>query len=577
MRFLWWCAVVLGVGFVAACTSATDEPAMSEPFDASSSPAGDTRADFEPADPAGRFRGRVTRWDYGYVDHIEDEVHVFFIGGREGPIESDPCAAAHELDVHETGSHLELTVYELEPAHTKGLPANTACEDVGYGWKLSASLDEPLGTRGAFGGRSEVPSTADLLVPTALPAGWEWLYALDGEPGVLLAYGPPDMVRESVQEGSFTVRVEPIRSDLLFVEQVERLEVVDIGVARALSGVEGHGRSVVAFEHGRWQYQIVGGEGVPPELLENFARSFVPVTERSEATFAPGLAQPIDAERRANSGDVVKYLSSDGFRVSAVASLDADLRRVNSETQWDAALTIGRRVIVLFEGGESGSANARCVWDYRAVVDEQDESVGVRVHAQRRVAEGADFNDCEESDEPWALTVVLDQPLGDRELIDQVADAERRSTAIETRRVPTWLPDGWTARTATHILQRQAYTFAAGSVPSEQRMTLVTNPVTSFDRVNHIRQLDGAKDVSVLSEGDGAIVQRDGETTVSIELQGWHYRVIATPDVDRDTILRFLRSLKRPALIDGERSDAFTRELDVADPQPGQEGLSPFT
>lgn len=98
------------------------------------------------------------------------------IGGpSRGP--TDPCARNYELVVSESTTEVRATIFELLPSAPEDQFGNTICTTEGHRWRLSSTLDRPLGDRifidELTGNPAPLTDLATVLQPAYAPTGWE--------------------------------------------------------------------------------------------------------------------------------------------------------------------------------------------------------------------------------------------------------------------------------------------------------------------------------------------------------------------------------------------------------------------
>jgi len=246
-----------------------------------------------------------------------------------------------------------------------------------------------------------------------------------------------------------------------------------------------------------------------------------------------------------------------------------DFATVRRDIPFNTAVTAGYRLTVTFPGGVPGTEDSLCNIDHRIEVDERDGQVNVRVIQFQILAPDAAMRDCAAAGEQsWALTTRLQEPLGNRELIDTYANVPVTASAEEARLVPTWLPEGWVTLRDDELLPLRTVRFVA---PTGDVLILQTAPLSTGYRIKKHRREHGWEPTSVRNQDDGVFLSlEDRRTSVSFEEQGWYYKINSTPGVDPSIVLNFARSFERPALVEGELDPRLTPR-EVLDPQPGQE------
>ena len=116
---------------------------------------------------------------------------------------------------------------------------------------------------------------------------------------------------------------------------------------------------------------------------------------------------------------------------------------------WNAARTSadGRSILLVFTGGAEFDPADPCTNQYRADVDEADSAVTiglVAIEPPDRLPQPADTEiACAALGYPRELTVDLDEPLGERQLIDARTGITRPPFDGAGLLHPGWIPDGW--------------------------------------------------------------------------------------------------------------------------------------
>ncbi|MFT7476674.1 MAG: hypothetical protein ACI81L_003632 [Verrucomicrobiales bacterium] len=249
-----------------------------------------------------------------------------------------------------------------------------------------------------------------------------------------------------------------------------------------------------------------------------------------------------------------------------------DLMRVPGALRWETAITGGRRITISFVGGAVGNYESPCAWDYRLETEQDDELVQVFLGATRILRPGAHVRDCPSATTNWAITTTLAETLGNRHLRDGETAQLHRPIQIETRLVPTWLPEEWVGIFDDRSLPQQIATYGRSDATGQPRIEVLTTPISVRPRLSDLRTLTGWEPTTIRRVDDGVLFVGDNrETTLGFEEQGWYYLIVAQPDVDPSVVLEFARSFERPALFEGDLSSAFTDVVRTVPPQPGQE------
>ena len=249
-----------------------------------------------------------------------------------------------------------------------------------------------------------------------------------------------------------------------------------------------------------------------------------------------------------------------------------DIMRIPGALRWETAITGGRRITISFTGGAVGNYESPCAWDYRLETEQNDEIVEVLLNATRILRPDAHVRDCPPAFTNWAITTTLAEPLGNRHLRDALTNQLHRPIQIETRLVPTWLPEEWVGLFDDRSLPQQSATYGRVDARGEPQIEMLTTPISVSPRLSDLRALPGWEPTTIRRLDDGVLfVGDDRETTLGFEEQGWYYRIVARPEVDPAVVLEFARSFERPALIESELPSAFTDVVTTVPPQPGQE------
>lgn len=206
-------------------------------------------------------------------------IEVPLIGGRPGE-PTNPCARNYELTVHETNTEVRLALFELRPGTPDTGSEEYACTDEGHGWRLTATLEQPLGDRPLVNDTTGLPEAvtnlATILEPTYVPAGWEPqpvnLYDRQLERWYLNpSSANTEIVVSSVPLGRGS-NLESQRE--AFEGDVVRFEDITI---RSTTGLKitslGDGAVTVVWEEGQRLYQVHGFPGVDPTELTAIAES----------------------------------------------------------------------------------------------------------------------------------------------------------------------------------------------------------------------------------------------------------------------------------------------------------------
>ena len=249
-------------------------------------------------------------------------------------------------------------------------------------------------------------------------------------------------------------------------------------------------------------------------------------------------------------------------------NVSGDIAVLRNQQRIQTVISAGQRLTVTFEAGTPDSENTLCTNDGSLEVIELDRQVQIEVTELQIFAPGAHSSDCPRATgAPWAVTTRLQEPIGDRVVVDQWTGREHRVVAEEARLVPTWLPEGWITLRDDELLPLRTARYVA---PNGEILVFQVAPITAGYRLTDHREERGWEPTSVRNPDDGVFLSLDDRrTSVTFEEQGWYYKVNSTPGVDPSIVLEFARSFERPALA-GELDPALTpREVSV--PQPGQE------
>lgn len=251
-----------------------------------------------------------------------------------------------------------------------------------------------------------------------------------------------------------------------------------------------------------------------------------------------------------------------------------DIVRQPGKLRWETALTGGRRLTITFVGAKPGTFESPCSWDYRVDTEQSDDVVAVSLSAARILAPEARLSECPIADTPWAVTTTLAEPLGGRRLVDELSGRQHRPIQLETRLVPTWLPDGWVTLVADETLPQKVSTYGPADGPP--MIEVLTSPITVSPRLSDLRVEPGWEPITsreTARKGDDGVmvVSRDRVTTIGFEEQGWYYRVVTQPEVDPSVVLEFVRSFERPALFEEPLPVALAEPVTTVPLQPGQE------
>lgn len=533
------------------------------------------------AAPSARVRVRQIDWDFAVSSEGGTLLHVNFVGGRPGDLESDPCAVDYEVEAIESKTGIRINVWELGPTDNSQLPSSYSCTDVGHSWSVGVLLDDLIGDRrvsGSAAEQGEVPSVDDLLVPTRLPEGWSWTYGETMTPEIILGYGGGSPGGQQ----PLVVYIVPETPAAPVIDEAARIEgSTPVSVRSTNDGAiatRSSGATVLAFAHSGWAYRVDAGRGVDEVVVRDFVANMRTLDELDDSGFSAGMEAPANAASPLPFGsgalDARSHLSSRGWPAARAPVVEPAqppmLRRsVPAGVDWDAAFTSGRTVTVTFTGGSPGDlANNPCAMDYQLRTNETAEEVGIAIDVTGR-QEGAE---CTSEGYTWALTTTLEEPLGERRLVSRRSGAERDTVQIETRLEPTWLPEEFSLLQGGHYLPRRSLGYGDVDDPQEFLIRVSISPILLNPRLHGLRQLDDFEQITIRRDGDGIVATEfDGSFTVGFEEQGWYYRISGAAGVDRETLIEIARSFERPALFDREAlPDRLTVPFFEPEPQAGQ-------
>ena len=250
-----------------------------------------------------------------------------------------------------------------------------------------------------------------------------------------------------------------------------------------------------------------------------------------------------------------------------------DYTRLRSELPFSVALTGGRRLTITFSSGTRGTYESACAWDHRLEIEETEDRVSVGIVAIRVLSPLARTVDCFTGSEPWAVTTTLTEPVGSRAIFDATTGREIRPVQIETRLLPTWLPDDWYLLTDDRLLPQRLMRYSAPGGTAEGRFEVLTTPITMLPRLSGLRTMRDWEEIAVRRDGDGVIVPlTDGSIVLGFEEQGWYYEIRTNPGADENALIQFARSFERPALAEpGTMTSEILFAVEEAPLQAGQE------
>lgn len=120
---------------------------------------------------------------------------------------------------------------------------------------------------------------------------------------------------------------------------------------------------------------------------------------------------------------------------------------------WNAARTSGdgRSILLVFTGGPDFDPADPCSYSYRADVDEADDAVTIGLVAMAAPprtlsSDGGPMSICPSLGYPRDLTVDLEEPVGDRQLIEARTGDTTPPFDGSTLVHPGWIPEGWVFR-----------------------------------------------------------------------------------------------------------------------------------
>ncbi len=250
-----------------------------------------------------------------------------------------------------------------------------------------------------------------------------------------------------------------------------------------------------------------------------------------------------------------------------------DYTRLRSDLPASVALTGGRRLTITFNSGTRGTYESACAWDHRLDIEETEERVSVSIVAIRVLSPLARMVDCLTESEPWAVTTTLQRPVSELQIVDAVTGREIRGVQIETRLLPTWLPDDWYLLTDDRLLPQRTMVYTSPDGVEEGRYEVLTSPISMSPRLSDLRRLLNWEELAVRRDGDGVIVPlADGSYVLGFEEQGWYYQIQTEPGADERALIQFARSFERPALAEpGTMTSEILFAVEDAPLQAGQE------
>lgn len=532
--------------------------------------------------PSERLRVRQTDWDFVASSDGGARLHLSFVGGKAGDLETEPCATDYEVETVESETEVDVTVWQLEAKDKSQLPAEQFCTAEGHPWTVDVRLEDFIGERrisGSLEGQTKVPSIDDLLVPTRLPEGSSWIYGDATAPAIFLGYGGGSLGEsQGGSEQSIVVYMAPETPRLFVIEEATDIEgSTSVSVRSAGDGViatRNSGATVLAFVHSGWAYRVGAQPGVDEAVLREFVANMRAQDELDAWGFSSGMEAPEITSSPESLGssdlDVTSRLSSHGrpaAQTPPVATNDETPIAASGTVDWEAAFTSGRAVTVTFLGGRPGEPDVPCAKQYQLRATERDDEVVLAVDFQ-----GFQNVECDAIGYEWAVMATLDEPLGDRRLVSAKTGEERRSTQLETRLEPTWLPNDLRLTRDNRELPQRGTKYGPVEDPDSLGIQVQTSPITMNPRVHGLRQIDGHETVTIRNDDDGvSAVMFDGRPVVGFEEQGWYYRIVGEVGIERDELLEFARSFERPSLFDRESlPDRLTVPFFESELQAGQ-------
>ena len=272
----------------------------------------------------------------------------------------------------------------------------------------------------------------------------------------------------------------------------------------------------------------------------------------------------------------VSYVVAQGFvgdtdALSDGHNVSGDIATLRRTIPVETAITAGSTLTVTFSAGAPHDDQRLCSLDHFVDVEEDGDVVAVQVTQLLILAPDAAVRDCpaiSDTDENWALTVDLVEPVDGRRVVDQVAGSSLFIAEEEARLVPTWLPEGWTTLRDDNLLPLRTLRYVSAT---QQILVFQSAPISAGYRISDHRRDAWWEPTTVRNPDDGVFLSlEDRRTNVTFEEQGWYYKVNSTADVDPSVVLEFIRSFERPALI-GPDLDPRLVPREVLGPQPGQE------
>ena len=258
--------------------TATSAPSTDSELSTSTSAAGAGRADgYRP--PPGWEVWQQLRPADAMLNRDGVSLEIPLTGGPPGE-PTNPCVRNYELTVNETNTEVRIALFELRPsAPDTGGSEEYACADVGHSWRLTATLEQPLGDRPFINDTTGLPEAvtdlATILEPTYVPSGWEPrpinLYSGQLERGYLNPSSGETIIVSSVPLGGGSnldaqrdaFEGDPVRFEDITIRSTNGLKITFL---------EGGGVTI-AWEEGQRLYQVQGSPGVDPSELTAIAES----------------------------------------------------------------------------------------------------------------------------------------------------------------------------------------------------------------------------------------------------------------------------------------------------------------
>lgn len=232
------------------------------------------------------------------------QLTLFFIGGRPGLLEDDPCAGEHEVEVAESDDEITVTVFVLALVDGE----ETTCTMGGHFRQLDVEFDQPIGDRSVIDGHDDsqlwVIDPAAVLWPQSLPVGWIVRSRSAGDGGLISSYGDATTSDGSIGLVAVPADAESKQSlaaamnepDTTVREMTIRGSASAVGIASEESG-----RVTIAFEEDGLQYRVIAyGEDAIEEL-----ESFVSGLERDPTSRSFEIPFEASIERDPNEGNVI--------------------------------------------------------------------------------------------------------------------------------------------------------------------------------------------------------------------------------------------------------------------------------